>query len=669
MARFVLALLGLLLAALSRPIQGDKLMCVSAKKTSFWENLQPGGANSKKITEIRCNLRNWMGPIPTEIGLLTNLAVFEATDNYLEGTIPTEVGLLTNLHTFNVGYNFLSGGIPPQMAGLSKLAYVNILGRNDDMTGCVPQNMKCICERDHGGMATCEFEHLKYCSGKTDCDKLKPTTAAPTGESSDSDDPSTENPTTRSPTHLPTEFPTRAPTPFPTDRPTEEPTKFSCGLIMRKISCRAKKYAGICEWNGFECVDYNPTPFPTARPTADPTPFACSNFNKVKCKYAKFSGICEWDGISCTSHNPTVFPTSKPTREPTTFPTARPTLDPTPFACSNFNKAKCNYAKLRGICAWNGISCISHNPTVFPTAKPTSTPTVFACENAETKAACRSIKYRKRCEYSNEAQMCLVRTSKPTKAPTEFSCSIFAKKFLCNSKKNRVKCMWAEGACTARVPTGEPTRAPTKVPTDFSCGNAPNSRICRSFKYRKLCVFASGECIERTAKPTKAPTEFSCSILSKAKCKFKKFKSLCKYNTKTRKCESLETLAPTFAYVTEFENRAGCNQNVANQKMLATYTDGETLEDMFNLCNEAPDCVGVLKTASGGKLLGSESKCVPKSGSGSVTLYLRTSGAEEEKKELPVCDKLAKKNCLAIEGCGWTHPKKTYGKYCAVNGE
>ena len=45
------------------------------------------------------------GAIPTEIGLLTNLQVFNIALNAdITGTIPTEIGLLTNLLEFQVGY-------------------------------------------------------------------------------------------------------------------------------------------------------------------------------------------------------------------------------------------------------------------------------------------------------------------------------------------------------------------------------------------------------------------------------------------------------------------------------------------------------------------------------------------------------------------------------------
>ena len=57
--------------------------------------------------------------------------------------------------------------------------------------------------------------------------------------------------------------------------------------------------------------------------------------------------------------------------------------------------------------------------------------------------------------------------------------------------------------------------------------------------------------------------------------------------------------------------------------MLAVYTDGKTLEEYKSICDANPDCVGVLKTVSGAKLLSSESNCTPKTKGGNISLYMR----------------------------------------------
>ena len=82
-----------------------------------------------------CVSGNLTGPIPPEIGNLTNLTNLDLSGGNLTGPIPPEIGNLTNLRFLDLSYNRLTGPIPPEI-GLTNLAYLD-LSRNR-LTGPIP---------------------------------------------------------------------------------------------------------------------------------------------------------------------------------------------------------------------------------------------------------------------------------------------------------------------------------------------------------------------------------------------------------------------------------------------------------------------------------------------------------------------------------------------------
>ena len=77
------------------------------------------------------------GPIPPELGQLTNLAKLYLNNNSLAGPIPPELGNLTNLMWLDLSSNKLTGAIPPELAQLTRLLRLDI-HQNNQLTGCVP---------------------------------------------------------------------------------------------------------------------------------------------------------------------------------------------------------------------------------------------------------------------------------------------------------------------------------------------------------------------------------------------------------------------------------------------------------------------------------------------------------------------------------------------------
>ena len=79
------------------------------------------------------------GPIPPELGRLTNLVELDLGWHDLTGPIPPELGNLSGLRTLRLESNRLSGSIPPEIGHLSSLTWL-LLGGNK-LTGPVPSTI------------------------------------------------------------------------------------------------------------------------------------------------------------------------------------------------------------------------------------------------------------------------------------------------------------------------------------------------------------------------------------------------------------------------------------------------------------------------------------------------------------------------------------------------
>lgn len=87
------------------------------------------------VTEIEFEENNLIGTIPTEIGLLSDLAIWGMERGGLTGTIPTEVGLLTNLIFIDLDFNELSGSLSSELLSLSSLTQLDL--NNNELTGSI----------------------------------------------------------------------------------------------------------------------------------------------------------------------------------------------------------------------------------------------------------------------------------------------------------------------------------------------------------------------------------------------------------------------------------------------------------------------------------------------------------------------------------------------------
>jgi hypothetical protein len=81
-----------------------------------------------------------VGTIPTEIGLMPDLAIFDSAGCGLSGPIPTEVGNLSYLEGFLVYDNALTGEVPTGFDGLVFLQVLS-LELNEGLTGSIAEGV------------------------------------------------------------------------------------------------------------------------------------------------------------------------------------------------------------------------------------------------------------------------------------------------------------------------------------------------------------------------------------------------------------------------------------------------------------------------------------------------------------------------------------------------
>jgi Leucine-rich repeat (LRR) protein len=96
-------------------------------------------ATGSTVTELDLSYNNVHGPLPKEIGDLSNLEVFIVNGSALTGTLPAEIGRLSKLRILNLGSydgNSISGPIPRELGQLTNLRELHLYGNR--FSGTIP---------------------------------------------------------------------------------------------------------------------------------------------------------------------------------------------------------------------------------------------------------------------------------------------------------------------------------------------------------------------------------------------------------------------------------------------------------------------------------------------------------------------------------------------------
>ena len=106
------------------------------------------------------------GPIPTQLGLLTNIKELSLYGMQLTGTIPTDLALLSNMTGLFLHENYLEGNIPSELGLLTNLESIWL--HQLSLTGTVPVE---LCDLFTAGkLETLAVDCLKVtCRCKCSC--------------------------------------------------------------------------------------------------------------------------------------------------------------------------------------------------------------------------------------------------------------------------------------------------------------------------------------------------------------------------------------------------------------------------------------------------------------------------------------------------------------------
>ncbi len=104
------------------------------------------------VTALSLESNELTGPIPPEIGDLSDLRHLDLHGNRLAGSIPPELGRLARLQALYLYKNSLVGGIPPALGDLSALQVLNL--SNNPLRGSIPPAL--------GNLGNLEWLRLAY---------------------------------------------------------------------------------------------------------------------------------------------------------------------------------------------------------------------------------------------------------------------------------------------------------------------------------------------------------------------------------------------------------------------------------------------------------------------------------------------------------------------------
>ena len=125
-----------------------------------WYGISCGNGHVTDITLVRCpylagSLPAKIRDLPSLTALTLNTRAASLTGRGLTGPIPLELGDLTQLERLDLSSNHLSGAIPPQLNGLERLKHLNL--SSNQLSGPLPRSLMSLELRSFS------FENTSLC--------------------------------------------------------------------------------------------------------------------------------------------------------------------------------------------------------------------------------------------------------------------------------------------------------------------------------------------------------------------------------------------------------------------------------------------------------------------------------------------------------------------------
>jgi len=112
--------------------------------------LGPIPAELGGLTNLRELILHWNsleGPMPPELSRMSNLEMLDLSLNLLSGSIPRDLGKMIELKWLDLGFNQLSGSIPPELGDLKNLQ--SLILSNNQLSGTIPSELSKLSNLDY----------------------------------------------------------------------------------------------------------------------------------------------------------------------------------------------------------------------------------------------------------------------------------------------------------------------------------------------------------------------------------------------------------------------------------------------------------------------------------------------------------------------------------------
>ena len=121
-------------------VEGGRVVKLDLTTNGLSGPIPPELGTLSELREMRFYDNKLSGPIPPEFAELSNLRWMQISSNRLTGAIPPQLGELSNLTGLQLFFNKLSGPIPPELGGLSNLEWLGL--SSNSLTGAIPPGLR-----------------------------------------------------------------------------------------------------------------------------------------------------------------------------------------------------------------------------------------------------------------------------------------------------------------------------------------------------------------------------------------------------------------------------------------------------------------------------------------------------------------------------------------------